>query len=251
MKLVNDMKDKKLYHILLTSLTIIYLFIVYEFNFCTIDYHIIESLVILIPLLICFMIYWLLKKSKIKNGLALVFTIILTISFFMVTFFSFVLLLWDEGTSHENNPWRYNHIKDIADYTSYTYQFPKELSEELLNDREVRFYYTPQFLQGAFQLNLLIELNANEMNKYINQYEGREKVIIDMKKSSENDLQQYVIYGPYGIFKENEYEDFIKDATFYIFESKPYKPDNWNHGVMQYMAKNEKLNRLLLVTEVW
>ena len=129
------------------------------------------------------MIYWLLKKSKIKNGLALVLTIISTISFFVVTFFSFVLLLWDEGTSHENNPWRYNHIKDIADYTSYTYQFPKELSEELLNDREVRFYYTPQFLQGAFQLNLLIELNANEMNKYIKQYENREKVIIDMKKA--------------------------------------------------------------------
>ncbi len=53
------------------------------------------------------------------------------------------------------------------------------------------------------------------------------------------------------IFKEYEFERFSENATFYIFESKSYEPNDWNHGVIQYMAKNEELTQLLLVTEVW
>ena len=74
---------------------------------------------------------------------------------------------------------------------------------------------------------------------------------MNMKECNEEDLKQYVIYKPYGIFKEDEYEKFIENAIFYIFESKPYKPDNWNHGVLQYMAENDELNQLLIVTEIW
>ena len=44
------------------------------------------------------------------------------------------------------------------------------------------------------------------------------------------------------IFKEYEFERFSENATFYIFESKSYEPNDWNHGVIQYMAKNEELH---------
>lgn len=251
MKLVNNMKNKKFYHILLGLLIGIYTFMFYVFNFCMIHYHFVKSLVVLIPVIICFVIYWLLKKGKIKNRLALVFTVVSTICFFMLAFFLMILLFFDEGMSYEDNPWKYNHIKKIANYTSYTYQFPSELSSEFLRDRKVKLYYTPQFLQGAFQLNLLIELNENEMNEYIEKYEENSKIVVNMKEKLNEDLKQYAIYEPYGIFKEYEFERFSENATFYIFESKSYKPNDWNHGVVQYMAKNEELAQLLLATEVW
>ena len=96
-----------------------------------------------------------------------------------------------------------------------------------------------------------MELNENEISDYIKPYKNNTKIVMNMKECNEEDLKQYVIYEPYGIFKEDEYEKFIENAIFYIFESKPYKPDNWNHGVLQYMAENDELNQLLIVTEIW
>lgn len=244
-------KDKKMYLIALTLLVIVDLFLVYQFIFCTIRYHIIESIVVTIPLIICIIIYWLLNKEKIKVKLAQTLFVISTICFFNIAIIGFVMVLFSEGISHEENPWKYNHIKEIAGYMSYTYQFPKELSNDYLNDRKIKFYYTPQFLQGPFQLKLLMELNENEISDYIKTYKNNTKIVMNMKECNEEDLKQYVIYEPYGIFKEDEYEKFIENAIFYIFESKPYKPDNWNHGVLQYMAENDELNQLLIVTEIW
>ena len=55
-------KDKKMYLIALALLVIVDLFLVYQFIFCTIRYHIIESIVVTIPLIICIIIYWLLNS---------------------------------------------------------------------------------------------------------------------------------------------------------------------------------------------
>lgn len=245
------MKNKKLYNILLISLIIIYIWVVYQFNFCTINYHIIESVIALIPLVIYVVIFLLLKKDKIKDLTANVLIIISIIIFFTTIFFSFVVLFLEEGTSNETNPYRYNHIKNIAGYTNYTYQFPKEISDSFVSDRNVKFYYSPQFLQGAFNFNLLMDLDDNEINNYIEKYEDKAKIIIDMKENDKSEIQQYIVSEPYGIFEYDDYEEFIKKAKFYIFESEPYEPDNWNHGIMQYMAKNEDINQLLLVTKIW
>ena len=35
------------------------------------------------------------------------------------------------------------------------------------------------------------------------------------------------------------------------FDYNSYKPNNWNHGYVYYMAKNNNQKKLLLVTEVW
>lgn len=64
------------------------------------------------------------------------------------------------------------------------------------------------------------------------------------------------LYGKYGIyeptiFEDKEGEEFWKDSKIYLLGSESYKPDNWNHGYVYYMAKNENVEKLLLVTEVW
>ena len=53
------------------------------------------------------------------------------------------------------------------------------------------------------------------------------------------------------IFEYKEGKEFFTNSEIYLFDSKPYKPNNWNHGYVYYMAKNERLKKLLLVTEVW
>lgn len=60
-------------------------------------------------------------------------------------------------------------------------------------------------MQGPFQLKLLMELNENEINDYIKPYKNNTKIVMNMKEYNEEDLKQYVIYEPYGIFKEDEY----------------------------------------------
>ena len=77
-------KDKKMYLIALALLVIVDLFLVYQFIFCTIRYHIIESIVVTIPLIICIIIYWLLNKEKIKVKLAQTLFVISTICFFNI-----------------------------------------------------------------------------------------------------------------------------------------------------------------------
>ena len=46
-------------------------------------------------------------------------------------------------------------------------------------------------------------------------------------------------------------DDFFDNCTIYLLESKPYKNGNWNHGYVAYIAKNEILEEMLLVTQVW
>ena len=71
------------------------------------------------------------------------------------------------------------------------------------------------------------------------------------KITNSNDLyDKYGIHIPV-IFEYKDGKDFLADSKIYLFDSKPYKPNNWNHGYVYYMAKNERLKKLLLVTEVW
>ena len=156
-----------------------------------------------------------------------------------------------EGTSHEENPLKYKHICKIAGYEKIRFQFPDEISQDLIQNNKVKFYYRPQFLQGGFCFELLLEMENEEIDDYIEKYKEQVKDIIEVNEANSNDL-----YGKYGIdlpviFEFEEGKEFFDGSKIYLLGSKPYKPNNWNHGYVYYMAKNEKLKKILLVTEVW
>jgi hypothetical protein len=168
-----------------------------------------------------------------------------------LNFFTFIFVTVKEGTSYENNPLRYNHIRSISGYKNFTYQFPNKISQEVLQKNKVEFYYTPQFLQGGFNLELLLEMENDEINDYIGKYKTYVKKIIEVNTENIDELySEYGIYNP-KLIDYKDKEEFFLDSKIYLLESKSYKPDDWNHGYVAYMVKNEKMKKLLLVTEVW
>lgn len=255
--LFGDNKDnktenyKKFYIITLVLLSINYVFWFWQFNFRTINTHIISSLILAIPIILILLIYIMTKKEKFKNIIGLGLFIVLIVMFLALNFLTFIFVIIKEGTSYENNPLKYNHICSIAGYKNLTYQFPDKIPKELLQRNKVKFYYTPQFLQGGFNLELLLETENNEIDDYIGKYKTEVKEIIEVNAENIDDLySNYGIYNPKIIDYEDK-EKFFIGSKIYLLESKSYKADDWNHGYVAYMAKNEKMKTLLLVTEVW
>ena len=244
-------KYNKFYIITLTLLLINYIFWFWQFNFCTINTHIISSFALFIPIILIILMYILTKKEKIRVKKGKIISIILIIFFFMLNFYTLIFVMVKEGTSHEENPLRYKHICNIAGYEKIRFQFPDEIPQDLIQNNKVKFYYRPQFLQGGFCFELLLEMENKEIDDYIEKYKEQVKEIIKVDEANSNDLyDKYGIHIPV-IFEYKDGKDFFVDSKIYLFDSKPYKPNNWNHGYVYYMAKNERLEKLLLITEVW
>ena len=96
-----------------------------------------------------------------------------------------------------------------------------------------------------------MEMTNSEIDAYIEKYKelAKEKIEVNEKNYAE-------LYNKYGIetpaiFKYKEGKDFFINGEIYLFDYNSYKPNNWNHGYVYYMAKNNNQKKLLLVTEVW
>lgn len=242
---------KKFYIITIILLSINYIFWFWQFNFCTINTHIISSFILVIPIILIILMYYLTKKEKIRVKKGKIISIILIILFLILNFYTLIFVMVKEGTSHEYNPLSYKHICNIAGYERIRFQFPDEIPQDLIQNNKVEFYYRPQFLQGGFCFELLLEMENNEIDDYIEKYKEQVKELIEVNETNSNDLyDKYGIHIPV-IFEYKDGKDFLADSKIYLFDSKPYKPNNWNHGYVYYMAKNERLKKLLLVTEVW
>lgn len=248
----NEIQKYNLFYIItLTLLLINYIFWFWQFNFCTISTHLISSFVLFIPILLIILMYLLTKKEKIRVKKGKVFSIILIILFLVLNFYTLIFVMVKEGISHEENPLKYKHICNIAEYKKIRFQFPDEISQYLIENNKVEFYYRPQFLQGGFCFELLLEMENKEIDDYIEKYKEQVKETIEVDEANSNDLyNKYGIHIPV-IFEYKDGKDFFADSKIYLFDSKPYKQNNWNHGYVYYMAKNERLKKLVLVTEVW
>ena len=239
------------YIITITLLLINYAFWFWQFNFCTINTHLRGSFILIIPIILIILMYILTKNKKIKVITGKIISIILIILFFLFNFCTFIFVMVQEGTSYEDNPQKYKHICNIAGYEKIRFQFPDEIPQDLIQNNKVKFYYRPQFLQGGFCFELLLEMDNDKIDEYIEKYKGQVKEIIEVNEETHDDLyNKYGIHIPV-IFEYKEGKEFFTDSKIYLFDSEPYETDNWNHGYAYYMAKNEKLRKLLLVTEVW
>ena len=88
----------KFYIITLVLLLINYIFWFWQFNFCTIDTHMISSLILAIPIVLILLIYIITQKEKLKNSIGLGFSIALIIiclilNFFILILFTFTLVI--------------------------------------------------------------------------------------------------------------------------------------------------------------
>ena len=247
-----EKNDKfRFYTIILFLLIISYIFWFWQFNFCTINAHLLSSLILSIPIILIGLTFYLTKREKIKDKKGKIISIILITNFLILSFFVSIFVMVEEGTSHEENPQKYKHTYNIAGYKKIRFHFPTEIPQDLIQNNKAKFSYRPQFLQGGFCFELLMEMTNSEIDAYIEKYKelAKEKIEVNEKNYAE-------LYNKYGIetpaiFKYKEGKDFFINGEIYLFDYNSYKPNNWNHGYVYYMAKNNNQKKLLLVTEVW
>lgn len=55
---------------------------------------------------------------------------------------------------------------------------------------------------------------------------------------------------PY-VFDLFDYKQLPDDFTIYIFSSKPYKTDDWNHGEFSIAAISKERNEIIFLMEDW
>lgn len=173
-------KYNKFYIITLTLLLINYIFWFWQFDFCTINTHIISSFILIVPIILIILMFCLTRKEKISVKKGKIFSIILIILFLILNFYTFIFVMAKEGTSHEENPLKYKHICNIAGYERIRFQFPDEILQDLIQNNKVKFYYRPQFLQGGFCFELLLEMDNDKIDEYIEKYKEQVKEIIEV-----------------------------------------------------------------------
>lgn len=116
----------------------------------------------------------------------------------------------------------------------------------------MKFFYSPQFLQGGFNLELMLPMEVEEIDEYIKKYKDNVEEIIKVGEENIGQLGGYGISKPRYIFDDYiQWDNFLKESEIYLLDNKPYKIDDWNHGYVVYMAKNETLKKLLLVSQIW
>ena len=93
-------KYNKFYIITLTLLLINYIFWFWQFNFCTINTHIISSFILVIPIILIILMYCLTKKEKIRVKKGKIISIILIILFLILNFYTLIFVMIKEGTLH-------------------------------------------------------------------------------------------------------------------------------------------------------
>jgi hypothetical protein len=185
-----------------------------------------------------------------KTKKIVILFIINTVLFFALLLISFVTLIWIEDTTEIDDPLRYNELRHSVGYSEYIEHFPDELSTEVMEKATTQFFYRPQFLQGGFNFELLIEQSEQELGNIAKKYD---KEGIDIIEGNSDDLSDVSTFGyPHTFFDGyEEFNEFIQNSTIYLIDCRPYEENNWNHGVYTYVAINRMNEKVLYFVEVW
>lgn len=108
------------------------------------------------------------------------------------------------------------------------------------------FRYTPRFLQGGECLGLKFKTDSDSIENYIRELSKRAKWI---GISGDAQAEENGIF--LGTFSDLNYSDLPEDFIIYLIYSKPYQPDNWNHGKLSLAAISQQRNEVIFLAEDW
>lgn len=202
-----------------------------------------KGLCFFVPTIILIIIFACYSRNFFKIK-ATIFLVILTIMLSLIfSSFEFVKISIEDLTTEITDTGKYSKILKKERKKCMLMQFPDNIPT---NVEEVKMFYRPQFLQAGMKLELKIKIRQEEINNYIKKYMNDCKQIIHV---SDSNLQQL---NNIGIFAVGE-ETLEKPGNFdiYIIENKPYKPNEWNHGYVNFIAVNYEEREILFQSEKW
>lgn len=169
--------------------------------------------------------------SSVITGISV---IVLGVGFSIILIF----LSFDIATTETKDIGRYERVLRLTD-DSLTQHFPNQIPKDAEN---IYFMHQPRFMQGGEVLELSFQTDSETIQIYKEKFAEQAEWV---GKNDEAPVHEYE-YLTWGEFKK-----IPEDFTVYIFSSKPYKANDWNHGEFSLAAINEKDNEIIFLMEDW
>lgn len=224
-------------NLLIAFLTVISICIYYILTFRCVGQYFLEGLVLFIPIIILLRLKFLMKNKEIKENIAICFSILIMILYFIGVHFGMIFLIVEDGTTTVTNVHEYRRILNLES-EKLTYYFPRKVPKTA---KDVQYYYCPQFLQGGMEMKLEFKASKEEIESYIDKYKEDYIEIINVSEHPKDELNDFGIYS-YGI----NLNETREDVTIYLIMSEP-----GNHGILSFMAVNDEHTEILFQAERW
>lgn len=154
-------------------------------------------------------------------------------------------MAFQEATTVTTDIGKYERVLKLTGYPNNQLikYFPNKIPGSAKN---IVFSYSPAFLQGGENFNLKFEIDSDSTNNYSDEFSKKAKWI---GKWSDNKTENNgIMTGTFGMI---DYDVLPEDFTMYLFDSKPYQPDDWNHGYLSVVAVNKQRNEIIFHSEQW
>lgn len=159
---------------------------------------------------------------------------------FILVYFAFI-----EVTTVTTDISKYERVLKLSGYPNnqLIQCFPDRIP---VNAKNTLFRYNPAFMQGGENFDLKFETNSASIDTYNDDFSKRAKwtgKFSDCKTENNG-----IMLGSFGMIG---YTSLPDDFVIYIFDSKPYKPSDWNHGYISVAAVSKERNEIIFHSEHW
>jgi len=211
----------------------------------SIEPYYLEGLIFAVPFIAFGLITFFTVNGKLKTDASSAITGVLIILLGFTSLFAFIYLAVDAATITITDIAKYERVLKVTGYPNNPLieHFPNKIPDDAEN---IVFSYNPAFLQGGAFWGLRFKTDSDSIENYINQLSERAKWI-----GKSRDSQAKTNGVSWGTFSDLGYVDLPEDFTIYIIYSKPYKPNDWNHGELSLAAISEQRNEIIFLAEDW
>ncbi len=204
-----------------------------------------EGLIFLVPFA-CFGIMTFLgakERYKIASSPVSTCLVIIILGFFML--FALIVISFDTATTETKDAGKYQRVLQLSDYpdNELIKCFPSEIPN---NAKDIVFQYNPAFLQGGEVFLLKFATDIESIENYSKEFSLNSKWV---GKPNDSEAGENGICT--GMFDNLGYTDLPEDFVIYLIDSKAYKPNDWNHGVITLVAISKQRKEIIYFAESW
>jgi hypothetical protein len=195
---------------------------------------------------ICFGIIAVLTAIEEMNNInSIVITVLLTVVLGFAAFVAFVTIFISAATTETTDINRYHKVLKLNGYPNnqLIQYFPNKIPS---SDENIKFSYNPAFLQGGEVFALRFETDSDAIKSYSDLFSPKAKWIGIPSDSLAKTNGIFL-----GEFNRVGYTKLPDDFTIYLFGSKPYKPNDWNHGELSLVAISEQRKEIIFLADKW
>ena len=207
----------------------------------------IRGLLFLVPCLFFAATTILALLGKIQRHTATGISVFLIFFLLLFSFYHLFQMTMDAATTVTTDVGRYERILKEFDYpnNSKVSHFPEQIPDEAT---DVRLRYNPAFFQGGEFFSLKYEISSRSLEAQV-EILSREAKWVGYPGSEE--AEALGITSDFLYCWDNTGRTLPSDLEVYLLASRPYKPNDWNHGTHSLAAVSKETSEILFLFEAW